>query len=438
MAHYGDQMKKSVLVIGPALSRSGYGEQTRFALRALRSYENDIDVYVIPTMWGATGWIIDDTEERKWIDDRISLTQQRNAAALGYDASIQVDVPWAPSPQGAPPGNESGWKKLTNYDVGYTAGVETNKISPQWIERSQMMKKIIVVSDHSKNVFNDTVYTAVDRATGRQIQIQNKTPIDVVGFPYRDIPSSDSLGLNLKHDFNFLTVAQWCRRKNLENTILWFVEAFRDKPVGLVLKANLMKNCLMDRTRTARTIEKILENHSDRKCSVHLLHGHLTDSEMKALYVEPKIKAYLSLAHGEGFGIPMFDAVCSGMPVVTCPWSGQVDYLTMLDKKGRNTVVAGRVEFTIGQIQQDAAWKGILEPDSMWCYADQASAKKKMLEVFKKYNKYKQRAKTLQTEIVERFNQDTMHKKFVEATGILDLQIAPKEEGNLDDLQVFG
>ena len=37
----GDQMKQKVLVKGPVLTQSGYGEQARFALRALRSKESE-------------------------------------------------------------------------------------------------------------------------------------------------------------------------------------------------------------------------------------------------------------------------------------------------------------------------------------------------------------------------------------------------------------
>ena len=70
--------------------------------------------------------------------------------------------------------------------------VETNKVSPQWIEKAQHVKKIIVVSEHSKNVYNDTVYVATDKSTGRQMSISNKTPIDAVGYPVREIDTGQS------------------------------------------------------------------------------------------------------------------------------------------------------------------------------------------------------------------------------------------------------
>ena len=37
--------KKKILVKGPALTRSGYGEQTRFAFRALRDYQEFFDIF---------------------------------------------------------------------------------------------------------------------------------------------------------------------------------------------------------------------------------------------------------------------------------------------------------------------------------------------------------------------------------------------------------
>ena len=68
-------MKKKIFVRGPVLSQSGYGEQSRFALRALRSREDLFDIYVQPTAWGKTGWIWEESEFREWMDKRILETQ---------------------------------------------------------------------------------------------------------------------------------------------------------------------------------------------------------------------------------------------------------------------------------------------------------------------------------------------------------------------------
>ena len=68
-------MKKQIFVRGPFLSQSGYGEQSRFALRALKSQEDRFDIYLQPLPWGETGWVWTDSKFRRWIDDRIKTTQ---------------------------------------------------------------------------------------------------------------------------------------------------------------------------------------------------------------------------------------------------------------------------------------------------------------------------------------------------------------------------
>ena len=64
-------MKQKILLKGPLLTRSGYGEQARFALRSLRAHEENFDIFIQPLQWGKTSWINDMTEERAWIDETI-------------------------------------------------------------------------------------------------------------------------------------------------------------------------------------------------------------------------------------------------------------------------------------------------------------------------------------------------------------------------------
>ena len=131
-------MRKRVLVKGPVLSRSGYGEQARFAMRSLREYEDRFDIYIAPTNWGKLSWTWEDTEERQWMDAIIEKTMiyESQCGALPgnqkYDISLQVTIP-----------NE--WdRNLADYNVGYTAGIETDRTSAVWIQKCLEMNKIIV------------------------------------------------------------------------------------------------------------------------------------------------------------------------------------------------------------------------------------------------------------------------------------------------------
>ena len=55
---------KKVLVRGPALSQSGYGEHTRFILRSLQKFPETFDVYLVNVNWGVTGWTVSYTHLR--------------------------------------------------------------------------------------------------------------------------------------------------------------------------------------------------------------------------------------------------------------------------------------------------------------------------------------------------------------------------------------
>ena len=61
-------MKRKVLLVGPILTQSGYGEHARMVYRALKSREDLFDIFINPVNWGSTSWLSEDTNERKEID----------------------------------------------------------------------------------------------------------------------------------------------------------------------------------------------------------------------------------------------------------------------------------------------------------------------------------------------------------------------------------
>ena len=402
-------MKKKVLVRGPALTRSGYGEHARFVLRALRDYEDHFDVYLLPVPWGQCGWIYTDDEERRWLDKIITKTahyQQQQQGHPQYDLSIQVTIP-----------NE--WQRLAPINIGITAGIETNKVAPVWLEKANMMDKVITISNHSKNVFLETVYDAVHKETGQKLQLRCNKPVEVVHYPVKEFENVN-LNLKLETDFNFLTVSQLGPRKNLENTIRWFVEEFIDQNVGLVVKTFMKGNSILDRAHVGGVVANLLKNYEGRKCKIYLLHGDMTDQEMHSLYKHPKIKAFISLAHGEGFGLPHFEAAYSGLPVIAPEWSGYLDFLCApkKDKKTKKEKIKPHfacVDYDIQPVQKDAHWEGVIQPDSMWCYPQQGSYKMKLREVYKDHGRFKSLAKKLQKWILEEFNGQKQLKLMVES-----------------------
>tara|TARA_B100000427_G_scaffold80253_1_gene65525 strand:+ start:1629 stop:2903 length:1275 start_codon:yes stop_codon:yes gene_type:complete len=408
-------MKKKIIVKAPALSRSGYGEHSRFILRALRSREDVFDIYLHNLNWGKTGWIWKEDEERQWLDSILVKTAeyvQTNQAK--FDVSLQVTIP-----------NE--WERIAPINIGVTAGIETSKISPGWIEKSELVDHIITISEHSKNVFLSTAYQAQNNKTGEIIDnYRCTTPIEVVHYPVRDY-ESDDMGLDFETDFNFLAVAQISTRKNILNLVKWFAEEFFDQSVGLVLKCTHINNSIMDRLATQNVIKNLLSEYKDRKCKVYLIHGSLTDEEMTYLYQHPKIKALISLAHGEGFGLPIFEAVYNELPVIAPDWSGHIDFLyaPVKDKKTgktKNRPHFAKVKYTMQPVQKDAVWKGVIEQDSMWCYPEQGSYKMRLREVYKDYNRFKSQAKKLNKWVRKNF---TKEQKYAQVCDLIINNYAP-------------
>ena len=394
---------KTILVKGPALSRSGYGEQTRFALRSLRAHEERFNILLQNISWGKTGWITDNGEERDWLDHLIGKTQHHIDQRLPIDISLQVTIP-----------NE--WEKIAPVNIGYTAGIETTMVSPQWIEKAAVMDRIIVVSNHSKNIYEQTVYEATIEETQQKTNFKIHTPVEVVNYPVRSLETED-LDIELDYDFNFLTVAQLGPRKNIGNTINWFVQEFHDEEVGLVLKTNFASCSTQDSLHTQNNIAGILSNYPDRKCKVYLLHGDLSLGQMNSLYTNSKIKAYVTHTHGEGFGMPIFEAAYHGLPVIAPAWSGQNDFLHAYVKVGKRKKAKLRplfckVEYVMGQVPPEAVWDGVIQPNSGWCYPTEESAKKTMRQVYTDYSKYFKNAKQLKEYLLENFTEEQQYTKF--------------------------
>ena len=397
-----------VLVRGPALTRTGYGEHCRFVLRALRELAS-ADIYLLPVKWGESNWVWENDEERRWLDEIIKKTaiyhQQQNNPQ--YDMSIQVTIP-----------NE--WQQMAPINIGITAGIETTKVAPVWLEKCNMMSKVITISNHSKQSFINTVYEGIDKNTGQKAQLRCNKDIDIVHYPvktYDPVP----MDLNLTTKFNFLTVAQWGPRKNMHATIAWFIEEFFDNPdVGLVVKTFIKGGSRIDKHHITKELKSLVKKYDKMQCKLYLLHGDLTDQEMHSLYNNDKIHCLVSLTHGEGFGLPLFEAAYSGLPVLATDWSGHTDFLyaPAKNKKTKNEKLKpffAKVSYVLEQVPKNAVWDGVLESDSMWANPNPGSYKMKLREVYKQYGRYKSQAKKLKSWILQNFNSEKQHSLMLES-----------------------
>lgn len=402
-----------VVVQGPVDSRSGYGDSARDFVHHLINL-NKYDIKIITMGWGGTpnGVLKGDSQKDKLIMDRIFKGTQLPKQP---DIFIQVAIP-----------NE--FQPIGKFNIGYTAGIETTLVSPQWIEGCNKMNLVLVTSEHSKKVFESSEYTIKDQQTQQDIgKLKVTVPMEVMPncvdteifkkvMPDA-IPDTINKALdNVTENFAFLFVGHWLQgdfgqdRKNVGMLIKIFLETFKKekKPPALILKTSGATFSLMNRDEIIKKIEKIKATvESDKSLPpIYLIHGNLTNEEMNGLYNHPKVKAHVSFTKGEGFGLPLLQATLSMKPVIASGWSGQLDFLD----KDNSILVGGTLE----EVHPSVVWENVILKESQWFTVDNNSAANALMVVFRNYNNFLPNAKKLGRQNRKRFSYPTMQKRVSE------------------------
>ena len=381
-----------ILLEAPLITQSGYGEHSRVVYDSIK--DRGFDLYINPLNWGNTSWTRTENLEsiKKYIQNYHNYMQEckKNNTNPQFDMQIHVGIL-----------NE--FEKKAPYSVCVTAGIETDRVSSSWLLKThQGVDKIIVPSEHSKKSFLSVAYEVQNNETKEKNVLRCNSPIDVVPYPIKNV-SEEPLDIELNTNFNFLSVALLGPRKNIENSLKWFLEEFKnEEDVGLILKTAFSKSTVIDRYLTRRHLKDIVSQHKDSKCSIYLLHGNLSEGQLQSLYKNPKVKSFVSISHGEGYGLPIFESAYTGLPIIATDWSAHLDFLQAdhkQAKKTKNKKLFAKVNYKLAQIPKQAVWDNILTEDSQWAYPQEHSFKKQLRNVYKNHGMYNSWAKSLQKNI---------------------------------------
>jgi len=189
-------------------------------------------------------------------------------------------------------------------------------------------------------------------------------------------------------------------------------------------------------------IKSLIPNEEDIKCKVYLLHGDMSEAEMHSLYKHPKIKSMICLSHGEGFGLPLFEAAYSGLPIIAPGWSGQCDFLYKpekpISKKKKDKITMkphfAEVGFTIGPVPDTAVWEGVIEKHSSWVYPVEGSYKMRLRQMRNDYDKWLKKAKSLKKWVSNEFNSDKKHDQMADSI-LSSIENNQMEDGWLQELE---
>ena len=374
--------KNTCVIYAPVDTLSGYGSRSRDTVKSIIELKKEEwDIKIISCGWGNTpNGFIDENPEWGF------LTQYFHNGPLTTQPDIFV---WITIP--------TEFQKVGKYNIGITAGLETDIVPAEWIEGCNRMDLVLVSSEHSKKAFTDSKYQKMNNQTKQpEGVIELTAPMEVLFegvdtniYKYLDTPNKEIGDLNsIKEEFCYLFVGHWLPgdlgedRKNVGVLIKAFFELFKNKKnrPALILKTSVVGPSYMDRDEVLKRIKMIRETvNSNDLPNIYLLHGEFTDEEMNEIYNHPKVKAMVSLTKGEGFGRPLLEFTQSKKPLITTNWSGHIDFL--------NPEFTTLLNGNLTEVHPSAA-NNMLLKEAKWFSADPGQIGYYLKDVFENYKNY--------------------------------------------------
>jgi hypothetical protein len=397
--------KNTFFISCPYDTYSGYGARARDLVKAIIELDK-YDVKILPQRWGNTSWgFCDNNPEWSFLHQykypHPQLTEKP-------DIWMQITIP-----------NE--FQPVGKYNIGVTAGIESNLSQATWIEGLNRMNLNLVSSNHSKQVFEATTFQKQSKDNQPLGEIKLEKPIEVL-FEGADtniykvldkIPSSNLVStLNtIPESFAYLFVGHWIQgdfgedRKNVGLLIKAFLEVFKNKktPPALILKTSSAVSSYMDRDEILKKIQAITKSTKANSLpNVYLLHGEFSDTEMNELYNHPKVKAMVSLTKGEGFGRPLLEFSLSKKTIITSAWSGHIDFL--------NKEFVPLIGGNLTNVHPSAANDWLIK-ESKWFTPNSNEVGYYLKDVFENYKKYTDGAKRQAYKSKNEFSWDKMKEQ---------------------------
>jgi glycosyltransferase involved in cell wall biosynthesis len=292
-------------------------------------------------------------------------------------------------------------------NIGYTVW-ETDALPAHWLPLLNLPDKVLVPTAMNQALFvregvappvavvphvRRHAWNAGSPADGRALRRELRVPDD---------------------HFLFYSIDVWDPRKALGELVTVFARAFGgDDKVTLVLKTSSavhplaadgeLPGAIPERVRALNEAIALETGRAPAHIAVLAADG-VAGRVIDALHATGD--CYVSLSHGEGWGMGAFDAATLGKPVLIAPYGGPAEYLP--------ADYPGFIDYTMGTV---SGWRATASfgPPQRWALPDAEDAGRKLRRVVARHAEFLEPAAIASERIANRYAEPVVGRMLVAA-----------------------
>lgn len=302
------------------------------------------------------------------------------------------------------------WYNYDGYKIAYNAW-ETTRQPDEFFERLKYFDQVWVPTEWQRQC------TIEQGISSEKVKV---VPEGVDVQTYR--PKNRVISKPVDRPFRFLLVGRWDYRKSIREIIETFTKTFSENE-NVELIINVDNPFAEDGLKTT---EERLEKYGIRHSGIKVVH-HLSKSEYVELLKSSDV--FVSCARGEGWNLPLIEAMACGIPSIYSDWGGQLEFA-----KGRGIPVKIKGEISASTPSNDYTW--IADAPGNFADPDFDDLSIKMRDSYDKFKVHKKKALDDSDEIREIF---TWKNAAIAANEILQelvqnkTKVTLKKEYSFDD-----